>query len=100
MRYVMRTTLDLPEDLLNEAMQVKNIRTKTKVPAVALEELVKKSKFLLIIVPNRDRVTGSRGEREYRLDKRVKGMENAGVFSSTTGKNGLTFFFYNVPQED
>ncbi|EMS80257.1 type II toxin-antitoxin system VapB family antitoxin [Desulfotignum phosphitoxidans] len=41
----MRTTLDLPEDLLNQAMQVTNIRTKTKVITVALEELVRKSKI-------------------------------------------------------
>ncbi|MFN2436343.1 MAG: type II toxin-antitoxin system VapB family antitoxin [Desulfotignum sp.] len=41
----MRTTLDLPEDLLNEAMQVTNIRTKTKVITLALEELVRKSKI-------------------------------------------------------
>lgn len=41
----MRTTLDLPEDLLNEAMQLTNIRTKTKVITVALEELVRRSKI-------------------------------------------------------
>jgi predicted HTH transcriptional regulator len=36
----MRTTLDLPEDLLNEAMLVTNIRTKTRVITVALREAV------------------------------------------------------------
>ena len=41
----MRTTLDLSEDLLNEAMQATNIKTKTKVITVALEELVRKSKI-------------------------------------------------------
>ena len=41
----MRTTLDLPEELLNEAMQVTNIKTKTKVITVALEELVRKTKI-------------------------------------------------------
>ena len=41
----MRTTLDLPEDLLHEAMQVTDIKTKTKVITVALEELVRKSKI-------------------------------------------------------
>lgn len=41
----MRTTLDLPEDLLKEAMQVTNIRTKTKVITLALEELVRRSKI-------------------------------------------------------
>jgi len=41
----MRTTLDLPEELLHEAMQVTDIKTKTKVITVALEELVRKSKI-------------------------------------------------------
>ena len=41
----MRTTLDLPEDLLQEAMQATHIKTKTKVITVASEELVRKSKI-------------------------------------------------------
>ena len=41
----MRTTLDLPEELLNEAMQATNIKTKTKVITIALEEMVRKSKI-------------------------------------------------------
>lgn len=41
----MRTTLDLSEELLNEAMQITNIKTKTKVITIALEELVRKSKI-------------------------------------------------------
>lgn len=41
----MRTTLDLPEDLINEAMKVSQINTKTKVIITALEELVRKSKI-------------------------------------------------------
>lgn len=41
----MRTTLDLSEELLNEAMQITNIKNKTKVITVALEELVRKSKI-------------------------------------------------------
>ncbi|NOQ47177.1 MAG: type II toxin-antitoxin system VapB family antitoxin [Desulfobulbaceae bacterium] len=39
----MRTTLDLPEELLNEAMKVTHIQTKTKVIITALEELIRKS---------------------------------------------------------
>ena len=39
----MRTTLDLPEELLNEAMYVSNIKTKTKVITVALKEFIRKS---------------------------------------------------------
>lgn len=40
---VMRTTLDLPEDLMNEAMRVTGIKTKTQLIITALEELVRKS---------------------------------------------------------
>jgi len=38
----MRTTLDLPESLLNEAMEVAHAKTKTRVITVALEELIRK----------------------------------------------------------
>ena len=41
----MRTTLDLPEDLVKEAMRTTNIKTKTKVITVALEDLVRRSKI-------------------------------------------------------
>ncbi len=38
----MRTTLDLPERLLNEAMEVAHTKTKTKVITIALQELIRK----------------------------------------------------------
>lgn len=41
----MRTTLDLPEDLIAEAMQVTSTRTKTAVIIRALEELIQKEKL-------------------------------------------------------
>lgn len=41
----MRTTLDLPENLLDEAMKVTQTKTKTAVIVKALEELVRKSKI-------------------------------------------------------
>nr|WP_320189894.1 type II toxin-antitoxin system VapB family antitoxin [uncultured Desulfobacter sp.] len=41
----MRTTLDLPEDLLIEAMKVTETKTKTKVIIMALEDLIRKSKI-------------------------------------------------------
>jgi len=41
----MRTTLDLPESLLNEAMKVTHTNTKTAVIVKALEELIRKSKI-------------------------------------------------------
>ena len=41
----MRTTLDLPQDLLDEAMNATRARTKTGVIVLALEELIRKSKI-------------------------------------------------------
>ena len=41
----MRTTLDLPEELLAEAMEVSHQRTKTGVIIAALEDLVRKSRL-------------------------------------------------------
>jgi len=41
----MRTTLDLPEDLLEEAMAISKSKTKTGVIVLALNELVHKSKI-------------------------------------------------------
>lgn len=41
----MRTTLDLPEELINEAMKLTHTDTKTAVIVKALEELVRKSKI-------------------------------------------------------
>ncbi len=41
----MRTTLDLPENLLDEAMKITRTPTKTGVIVRALEELVRKSKI-------------------------------------------------------
>ena len=41
----MRTTLDLPENLLIEAMKATHTNTKTKVIIMALEELIRKSKI-------------------------------------------------------
>ena len=41
----MRTTLDLPENLLKEAMKVTHTDTKTAVIIKALEEIIRKSKI-------------------------------------------------------
>lgn len=41
----MRTTLDLPEKLLEKAMKAANIKTKTKVIVQALEELIRRHKI-------------------------------------------------------
>ena len=42
---IMRTTLDLPEELLLKAMSVANIKTKTQVITLALQELIRKSEL-------------------------------------------------------
>jgi len=41
----MRTTLDLPENLLIEAMKVTHTKTKTGVIVLALKELLRKSEI-------------------------------------------------------
>ena len=41
----MRTTLDLPEDLLKEAMKTSGIKTKTHVIIAALKDLIRKSRL-------------------------------------------------------
>jgi hypothetical protein len=41
----MRTTLDLPKDLVDEAMKVTQINTKTQLIITALEDLIRKSKI-------------------------------------------------------
>jgi hypothetical protein len=44
-RPIVRTTLDLPKNLIDEAMKVTKINTKTKVIITALEDLIRKSKI-------------------------------------------------------
>jgi len=41
----MRTSLDLPEELLSEAMKLTSTGTKTGVIILALQELIRKSKI-------------------------------------------------------
>jgi len=41
----MRTTLDIPENLLLEAMRVTHARTKTEVIKCALENIIQKNKI-------------------------------------------------------
>jgi Arc/MetJ family transcription regulator len=41
----MRTTLDLPEDLIQKAMSLVQIKTKTQVIILALQELIRKEEL-------------------------------------------------------
>ena len=41
----MRTTLDLPEELLEKAMRVSRLKTRTATITLALEELIRKKKL-------------------------------------------------------
>jgi Arc/MetJ family transcription regulator len=41
----MRTTLDLPDNLLKEAMAITHIKTKTDVIKIALKNLIQKEKI-------------------------------------------------------
>ncbi|MGZ0019685.1 type II toxin-antitoxin system VapB family antitoxin [Nitrosomonas sp. wSCUT-2] len=42
---MMRTTLDIPENLLSEAMRITRTKTKTAVIILALEELIRKERI-------------------------------------------------------
>ena len=42
---IMRTTLDLPEDLMQKAMSLVQIKTKTQVIILALQELIRKAEL-------------------------------------------------------
>ena len=44
----MRTTLDLPQNLIEEAMKVSNIKTKTALIIQALEEFIRQNKIAKI----------------------------------------------------
>lgn len=41
----MRTTLDLPDDLLNEAMRLSKAKTKTSAIVLSLQELINRRKI-------------------------------------------------------
>jgi len=41
----MRTTIDLPDNLINEAMKMTHIKTKTKVIITALEQLIRREQL-------------------------------------------------------
>jgi len=56
----MRTTLDIPESLLSEAMKVTQARTKTEVIKFALENIIRKNKL--------QKLKGYRGELEIEIE--------------------------------
>ena len=56
----MRTTLDIPEDLLSEAMKVTQARTKTEVIKFALEDIIRKNKL--------QKLKSYRGELEIEIN--------------------------------
>ena len=45
----MRTTIDLPEELLNEAMKASGAKTKTMAICLALQELIRKKQMMKIL---------------------------------------------------
>lgn len=56
----MRTTLDIPENLLSEAMKVTQARTKTEVIKFALENIIQKNKL--------QKLKSYRGELEIEIN--------------------------------
>lgn len=45
----MRTTLDLPNDLIKEAMEITKAKTKTEVITIALETIIRQEKINRLI---------------------------------------------------
>ncbi len=45
----MRTTLDLPEDLIKEAQRLTDAKTKTEVITLALKELIRRESMLKLL---------------------------------------------------
>ncbi len=56
----MRTTLDLPEALVEEAMKVTNMKTKTALMIRALQEIIRKSKI--------EKIKGYKGKIDLDID--------------------------------
>jgi len=56
----MRTTLELPSDLLQEAMKVSHVKTKTMAIVLGLQELIHKYKL--------DQLRGLRGKMDLAID--------------------------------
>ncbi|MBI2885021.1 MAG: type II toxin-antitoxin system VapB family antitoxin [Candidatus Omnitrophica bacterium] len=58
----MRTTLDLPEDLLSQAMRVSQAKTKTMVVVLGLQELIHRNRL--------EQLRALRGRVELTVDVR------------------------------
>ena len=56
----MRTTLNIPEDLMNEAVETLGFMSKTDVVIVALRELIRKKRI--------EELKGLAGELDVRID--------------------------------
>jgi Arc/MetJ family transcription regulator len=46
---LMRTTLDLPKELIDEAMDITQAKTKTELIKIALENIIKQNKMNLLL---------------------------------------------------
>lgn len=56
----MRTTLDIPEDLMNEALKITKSKTKTDLIRKALENIIKKNKI--------QGIKGFKGKVDFNID--------------------------------
>ncbi len=56
----MRTTLDIPEDLMNEALKITKSKTKTDLIRKALENIIKKNKI--------QDIKGFKGKVDFNID--------------------------------
>lgn len=67
----MRTTLDIPEDLLAEAMRVAKTRSKTSTIILSLQELIKRKKI--------ERLRSMRGKVTLDIDLDVLRRDRTGL---------------------
>ena len=67
----MRTTIDISEDLINEAMEITNIKTKKELITLALEELIRKNKI--------KQIKDFKGKIDINIDLNTMRERNAGI---------------------
>jgi Arc/MetJ family transcription regulator len=76
-----RTTLDLPEKLLNEAMKITRTGTKTGVIVLALRELIRKSRITDL--------KKYRGKIDLDIERRNSGIVIDGCSGNSRDRSGL-----------
>ncbi|KAA0257666.1 type II toxin-antitoxin system VapB family antitoxin [Deferribacter autotrophicus] len=67
----MRTTIDIPDELIKQAMEITKIKTKKKLIITALEELIRKNKI--------EQIKEFKGKVDLNIDLNKLRDRNAGI---------------------